>query len=54
MSGLGFRGAINLGINNGAEIALEIEVRGKENDSSVDYAKLVSNLRKIIDDIVNE
>lgn len=40
---------LNLGLADCAEIALQIERRGKEGDQSTDYARLVADLRKKID-----
>ena len=36
---------LNLGLHDSAEIALEIEVKGREQDESADYASLVKKLR---------
>lgn len=37
---------LNLGVIGGAEIAQQIEVKGKAGDHSTDYAELVANLRE--------
>jgi histidine phosphotransfer protein HptB len=44
---------LNLGLIDCAEIALEIEQQGKAGNMSTDYARLVADLRKKINVIVN-
>ena len=44
---------LNLGLADCAEIALQIEHRGKEGDMSTDYSRLVADLRKKIDVITD-
>ena len=49
-SGHTIKGAfLNLGLADCAEIALEIESKGKNGDRSTDYARLIANLREKID-----
>ena len=53
-SGHTIKGAfLNLGLADCAEIALQIERQGKEGDLSTDYARLVADLRKKIDVIID-
>lgn len=53
-SGHTIKGAfLNLGLADCADIALQIERRGKEGDLSADYAQLVANLREKVDAIIN-
>jgi histidine phosphotransfer protein HptB len=44
---------LNLGLADCAEIALQIERRGKEGDMSADYARLVADLREKVDIIAD-
>jgi HPt (histidine-containing phosphotransfer) domain-containing protein len=53
-SGHTIKGAfLNLGLTDCAEIALQIERKGKEGDLSTDYAGLVADLREKIDVIIH-
>ncbi len=53
-SGHTIKGAfLNLGLTDCAEIALQIERRGKEGDRSADYLRMVADLREKIDVIIN-
>jgi HPt (histidine-containing phosphotransfer) domain-containing protein len=53
-SGHTIKGAfLNLGLTDCAEIALQIERKGKEGDLSTDYARLVADLRVKIDVIID-
>ncbi len=53
-SGHTIKGAfLNLGLSECAEIALQIERRGKEEDRSADFAKMVARLREKIDVITS-
>jgi histidine phosphotransfer protein HptB len=53
-SGHTIKGAfLNLGLNDCAEIALQIEHRGKEGDHSADFARLVASLREKVDVITS-
>ncbi len=45
---------LNLGLTEAAEIALQIEEGGLLADNSIDYSFLVKNMRKIVNDIINE
>lgn len=45
---------LNLGLNDCAEIALQIERRGKAGDQSADFAHMVTSLREKIDMIINK
>lgn len=45
---------LNLGLADCAEIALQIERRGKEGDMSTDYARLVADLRKKVNMIADD
>ena len=44
---------LNLGLNECAEMAYEIEAGGKAGDRDVDYKLLVSSMRKIIDKYIS-
>jgi histidine phosphotransfer protein HptB len=53
-SGHTIKGAfLNLGLTDCAEIALQIERKGKDGDLSTDYARLVADLREKIDVITH-
>ena len=53
-SGHTIKGAfLNLGLTDCAEIALQIERRGKEGSQATDYARLVADLREKIDVIID-
>ena len=53
-SGHTIKGALlNLGLSDCAEIALQIERKCKEGDLSMDYARLVADLRGKIDVIIH-
>lgn len=53
-SGHTIKGAfLNLGLNDCAEIALQIERRGKEGDHSTDFAYLIARLRQKVDVITS-
>lgn len=45
---------LNLGLPEGAEVALQIEEEARIANGSEDISDLVSNLRQIVNDIINE
>lgn len=54
-SGHTIKGAfLNLGLHDCAEIALQIENRGKQGDPSTDFAQLVAMLREKVDVITQQ
>ena len=54
-SGHTIKGAfLNLGLTDCAEIALQIEDKGKEGDRSTDFARLVADLREKINVIIHD